>query len=127
MRENIKDIRPEDEQKKKIREILINILDDAIVPYINWRNRDTPSSQEWCAKKRMYLKAWCDFRIIRSYDDNVWVPFDEAEEYIAKQEWTMYLDIFHYEFEDEWNRDSWYFPSPKQLAYCKRNWDIDWY
>jgi hypothetical protein len=43
--------------KNQLRKFLIKHLDDAIVPYEKWRNRDTPAAQEGQARMRMLLKA----------------------------------------------------------------------
>ena len=111
--------------KEDLRKELIKILDNAIVPYKLWGNRDTPSAQEGCAKKRMYLRAGCDFKLIKDYDDKSEILPKDAEEFIKKEAGIMYLSIFHYEFEDEGSWDSGYFPSPNTIEFHKKN-KSDW-
>ena len=109
-------------KKEILRKKLINILDKAVVPYENWMNRDTPSAQEWCAKMRMYLLAWCDFKLMSSYDEEV--SLEKIKEYLASKIPTMYLSILHYEFENKATWDTCYMPSPHKLKIMK--WG-DWY
>ena len=109
--------------KEQLKKKLIDILDQAVVPYKNWYNRDTPSAQEWCAKMRMYLLAGCDFKLMSDY----WieVPKENIEEYLKDTKIdTMYLSIFHYEFEDDGTWHTSYIPSLNRLKISK--WK-DWY
>lgn len=112
--------------KEELRKFLIDHLEKSIVPYKNWWNRDTPSAQESQAKMRMYLLAWCDFKIMGDYD--LEVPEKEIESYLKDENIkTMYISIFHYEFEDEWSWDTHYSPHPKYLEDCIKDWNRDWY
>ncbi len=96
-----------------------------MIPYTEWADRDTPSAQEWCAKKRMYLRAWCDFHICKWYStEDIIVDPKEAYQWMMSTQWTCYLTIFHYFFEDDWIRETSYFPSPNKVNNNK--WQ-DWY
>ena len=85
--------------KTELREYLIQHLDNCLVPYKKWGNRDTPSAQEHQAIMRMYLRAGCDFKLMSSYDTQVSVK--AAQKFLENCEGTMYISIFHYQFEDE--------------------------
>ncbi len=111
--------------KNQLRKFLIKHLDDAIVPYEKWRNRDTPAAQEGQARMRMLLKAWCDFKLMSDY--RVEVKQDEVDKFLETDEqWTMYISIFYYSFEDNWEWHTSYTPTPKRLAEVKAQ-NRDWY
>lgn len=111
--------------KSKLRKFLIKHLDDAIVDYKLWGDRDTPSAQEKQAIMRMYLRAWCDFKLMSSYEDEV--KLKDVDKYLLEKDtYTMYISIFHYEFEDDWRWHTSYTPHPVTLKYYKDN-QRDWY
>ena len=85
--------------KTELREYLIQHLDNCLVPYKKWGNRDTPSAQEHQAKMRMYLRAGCDFKLMSDYNKQVSVK--ASKKFLDTTNRTMYISILHYDFEDE--------------------------
>ena len=116
-------------RKEEIRKLLIDHFDRAIVPFENWGNRDTPSSQESMGQLRAYLLAGCDFYL--NYDYDTKVNFKDFEKFWGSEVKTMYISIKYFEFEDEPDYHTTYFPSPFSLDWCKKNKNehgvIDWY
>lgn len=95
---------------------ILEICDKGIVKFSEWSDRDTPSAQSKLATIRAYLLAGCKFRIRtkETYISNDCITDDH----------TIWIDIQHYEFEDEIDWHLYYLPTLKRLKECNGR---DWY
>lgn len=98
------------------REKIIEICDKSIVPYNRWGNRDSPSAQSQVATVRAYLLAGCKFRIRTEKDF--------PDENCITDSYTIWIDVYHYNFEDGETWNTYYLPTEKRL---KETDCIDWY
>ena len=57
------------------REELISICEDSIVPWQNWQNRDSGSSQYLVSDIYSMLKAGCDYETHYESEDTIWITF----------------------------------------------------
>ena len=89
------------------REELISICEQSVVPYPKWINRDSPSSQAKVGMAWAYLKAGCEFRIHEDTGEDI-----------------IWLELYHYEFEDAPDWHYTYLPTPKRIEESNGK---DWY
>jgi hypothetical protein len=101
------------------REELISICEQAIVPETEWRNRDTPHSQERVGICWALLKAGCEFEIASHGGQ------------CSTDERTIWLTVKHMTFASfEYGRygndeyEIFYLPTPERL---KQREGRDWY
>lgn len=93
------------------REDLIAICEKAIVPEAQWRNRDTPRSQERVGTAWALLKAGCDWRIAE----------DMYDKRPAEREHTIWIQIEYpgfgtFDWEGPEEDELFYLPTEKRLA-----------
>ena len=101
---------------KYTREYILELCDKAIVSEKNWRDRDTPEAQAKIGLIHVYLKAGCKFRIITKsrYKSDMCVTNSR----------TIWIEIFHYEFEESKSWHIHYLPTEERL---KESNGEDWY
>lgn len=106
------------EDKETLREQLIELCEQAVVPVSKWSNRDTPSAQmDKVGTAWALLKAGCDFDVVTEGD--MCVTNDEF----------VWFDIVHPTFSSFETGEppdvvSIYLPTPKRLNDKKGD---DWY
>lgn len=114
----------DDEDKKKVREHLMDLCLRAVVPQEHWSDRDTSGAQLGVGQAYMLLAAGCDFEICTAAnaqytitDDNtIWVKFT----YKGFNYFEGGLDPD----EDLWSEDTFYIPTDERLKAASGK---DWY
>lgn len=108
--------------KEEVRKLLIEHFDRSIVPFANWKDRDTPEAMESMGRCRAYLLAGCDFYLNYNYDEKV--DFNDFSSFWKSEVLMMYISIKYFEFEEEPQFHVNYFPSPYLLNYCEEKANI---
>ena len=102
--------------KDYTREDLIKYCDKCVVPYKEWSNRDSFAAQQGVGTIRQLLLDGCEFKIFTSENTK--------ENDLKSDDHTIWIGIFHYEFEDEGDWQTYYLPSKNRLKESKGK---DWY
>jgi hypothetical protein len=100
-----------DPKSEYSRQKLIALIDASVVSHDKWSNRDTPTAQAQAATARAYLLAGCDFRLSQDSE-------------LLTTESTIWLEIKHYEFEDEPDWHQYYLPTTTRIEAAAGG---DWY
>jgi len=77
------------------RDELISICEDAIVPWQNWQNRDSGSSQYLVTDIYSLLKAGCDYEVTIENGETIWITFIDVTYDIVRDaidNYNLYCD-----------------------------------
>lgn len=100
------------------RENLIRICEAAVVSVNEWRNRDSPSSQEKVGLCWAMLRAGCDFKVTTegsggcvTNDKTIWLEMD----------WPSF-NTFEYGHGEYHREETFYLPTPERLRVSSGDW-----
>jgi hypothetical protein len=100
-----------DDDEEYPRQILLNICQQAIVPAVDWRNRDTPNSQLKVGYAWAMLQLGCRYRVLRDIEDGQTITDDR----------TIWLEIVNPVSHES---SLFYLPTPQSLENLGGR---DWY
>ena len=98
---------------KYTRDELISIAYDAVMPYEQWCERDTPDAQIGAATVGALLRAGCKYKVL-----------SQGSRVVVTDGHTIWLEILHYEFESEERWETYYLPTRESLEKTPGR---DWY